>query len=491
MLDKEKGCVRGEAMVKETPSEEEEVKTATPDFCFHAKMEVKAAEGDASAEVRAIEGFVSTNDMDRVEDVVEPSAFRDSLANYMKNPILFYNHESRSDPIGQITMAEIREMGDTQGLYVRAELATSETNFKAQKVWDMINEGLLRAFSFGFRIQKRELDEENDIRRILKLDLLEVSVVGIPANPHATFSVAKGLVLGNDMATADLDLTDEQEEELFTNKLLCKFHGHDELDDDYGDDKSDDEKGATKYLGLPLADRKAAWRFSAADGNSLLGPNGNNWKRYRSAHFWFDPQNQNFKKGYKLPFAKLVGNRLVAFPRGVFAAAAVIQGSRGGVNLPQGDVAAVKRHIAKYYKKMGEKPPWNKELNLGGLVFATTHTNSDVPSVVVDITGNSKQEQTQKLFDFIVQRDDELAERILLQSSKSFESLCKEMKALQNQIAEIHKATVKQAEESVDDTGGDVSIGSVCTGIKKIRQSLEDMRSDSGNGQEQMQQEDS
>jgi len=46
-------------------------------------------------------------------------------------------------------------------------------------------------------------------------------------------------------------------------------------------------------------------------------------------------------------------------PRAVISAAAVMQGSRGGVDLPEKDISAVKRHLARYYQKMGSKPPWD------------------------------------------------------------------------------------------------------------------------------------
>jgi hypothetical protein len=36
-------------------------------------------------------------------------------------------------------------------------------------------------------------------------------------------------------------------------------------------------------------------------------------------------------------------------------------GARGGVNLPEGDIDRVKSHLAKYYKKMGEEPPWERD----------------------------------------------------------------------------------------------------------------------------------
>ncbi len=56
----------------------------------------------------------------------------------------------------------------------------------------------------------------------------------------------------------------------------------------------------------------------------------------------------------------VVNGRLQAVPRGVMAAAAVMQGSRGGADLPKKDIDRVKSHLAKYYDKMGEDAPWER-----------------------------------------------------------------------------------------------------------------------------------
>ncbi|GAA5028094.1 hypothetical protein GCM10023258_23390 [Terrabacter aeriphilus] len=42
-------------------------------------------------------------------------------------------------------------------------------------------------------------------------------------------------------------------------------------------------------------------------------------------------------------------------------AAAAMQGSRGGVDLPVEDRDRVRNHLAKYYAKMGEETPWERE----------------------------------------------------------------------------------------------------------------------------------
>ena len=39
----------------------------------------------------------------------------------------------------------------------------------------------------------------------------------------------------------------------------------------------------------------------------------------------------------------------------------VMQGARGGMDLPDKDVDRVKSHLAKYYEKMGDSAPWEDD----------------------------------------------------------------------------------------------------------------------------------
>lgn len=118
----------------------------------------------------------------------------------------------------------------------------------------------------------------------------------------------------------------------------------------------------TAFQDLPLADRDREWDGAAAEkrvrrwANAEDEPN----ERYRSAHVWYDADKKESFTAYKLLIADVVSGELKAVPRGVMSAAAVMQGSRGGVDLPERDIDRVKSHLAKYYKKMGQSPPWEK-----------------------------------------------------------------------------------------------------------------------------------
>ena len=117
-----------------------------------------------------------------------------------------------------------------------------------------------------------------------------------------------------------------------------------------------------RFQDLPMADRDRAWDGTAAAkrvrawAKAEDEPNA----KYRDAHVWYDEGSPENFGSYKLLIADVVGGRLVAVPRGVMAAAAVMEGSRGGVDLKKDDIGRVKAHLAKYYAKMGDTAPWDR-----------------------------------------------------------------------------------------------------------------------------------
>ncbi len=111
-----------------------------------------------------------------------------------------------------------------------------------------------------------------------------------------------------------------------------------------------------------MAARDRSWDAAAAESRvrkwagAQDGPNG----MYRDAHVWYDETKPNIFGSYKLLIADVIDGRLTAVPRGIMAAAAVMDGSRGGVDLKQDDIDRVKTHLAKYYAKMDDTAPWDR-----------------------------------------------------------------------------------------------------------------------------------
>ncbi|MEU8245935.1 hypothetical protein [Nonomuraea sp. NPDC048916] len=119
---------------------------------------------------------------------------------------------------------------------------------------------------------------------------------------------------------------------------------------------------ATQFKDLPLADHEYEWDAAEADKRvrAWAGAEEQPNAKYREAHLWYDSDDPGLFGSYKLPIADVVDGELKVVPRAVFSAAAIMDGARGGVDLPESDVAGVKEHLARYYAKMGETAPWDR-----------------------------------------------------------------------------------------------------------------------------------
>ena len=147
-------------------------------------FDVKENKGEESSDTLTIEGFANTTDKDRDGDIILESAWKQGgLANFLKNPIVlaFHNHQM---PIGTVKAHSVSE----KGLHVTAEISKAAGN-----VFELVKEGILQAFSVGFRILDADFDSKTDLFLIKDLELLEVSVVAVPANAESVFRVSKSL----------------------------------------------------------------------------------------------------------------------------------------------------------------------------------------------------------------------------------------------------------------------------------------------------------
>ena len=174
-------------------------------FDFHCELK---AEGDSDK--RVISGYANTKHIDRMSDIVEPSAFKSSLSHFLKHGVILAHHDP-SNVVGVPLDAKI----DSKGLKLKAQgLFGNDAADPIERVWNVVKQGGLRAFSVGFRIlpggvvwegNDNEKEDAPRVRRITKLELYEVSIVSIPANRQSVFSVAKSLIDGTDLPKDNYD----------------------------------------------------------------------------------------------------------------------------------------------------------------------------------------------------------------------------------------------------------------------------------------------
>lgn len=165
----------------------------------------------------------SSNDIDRDREIVQPSAFKDTIKTYMDNPVILAFHDHHSFPIGKATEYTI----GSKYLRLKIEFADTDRGREAKYLYD---NGFMNSFSIGF-IPKVWEDKEDGIRVYKEAELLEVSAVPIPANSAARMLreyKAKGLKVPEWLDVQDEPPVSDDEsgdEELIAvkNKLKWRF----------------------------------------------------------------------------------------------------------------------------------------------------------------------------------------------------------------------------------------------------------------------------
>lgn len=197
-----------------------------------------------------IEWYASTKDKDRGHDIVDPQAFKNALDLYMTNPIVLLQHNMEK-PIGVVTEAKI----DDNGLYVKARI-TQDVDW----VISAIKNGVLRAFSIGYKIKDSEFLEEEtsdgrDYANIIKdLSLFEISVVSVPMNAYSLMKSIGDCFEIKEATEEEQKKTDSEEQETAEDQEEKKSDSDDESDEDEEQDPptdtddSDEEEEDKKSL---------------------------------------------------------------------------------------------------------------------------------------------------------------------------------------------------------------------------------------------------
>jgi HK97 family phage major capsid protein/HK97 family phage prohead protease len=152
----------------------------------YAVLHVKAID----AEQRTIAGIASTPEPDRMGDVVDP------LGISFKNPLPLLLYHDAKKPVGRVTF----QNPTADGLAFMATLPTVEDpgtlRDRVDEAWQSIKAGLLAGVSIGFRaIGAPEFNKATGGFRFAKSEILELSLVTIPANAGASIQSIKSLDL--------------------------------------------------------------------------------------------------------------------------------------------------------------------------------------------------------------------------------------------------------------------------------------------------------
>lgn len=145
---------------------------------------------EASGEFTGYASLFRVTDLGR--DVVEPGAFTASLRRRGPGGIkLLWQHDP-AVPLGRwLSLVE-----DEKGLKVRGRLNLAVE--RAREIHALMKEGAIDGLSIGFRVEKARTEPRGGVRRLIEVDLWEISVVTFPMLEGARVGDVKGGIVADE-----------------------------------------------------------------------------------------------------------------------------------------------------------------------------------------------------------------------------------------------------------------------------------------------------
>lgn len=176
------------------------------DFSMH---EIKAGKDDDGS--MTFSGYGAYfNNIDSYGDIIVPGAFKNAVT-YAKRtgdyPAMMIQHGAEGyTPVGVFT----KMVEDEKGLYVEGKLADTERGREYYTLMKMEPRPAIKGMSIGYFTKKAEYPTEDNkksfpkgcYRKILDVELVEISLVTVPANKKATVTGVKSEFIVRDAEKA-------------------------------------------------------------------------------------------------------------------------------------------------------------------------------------------------------------------------------------------------------------------------------------------------
>jgi HK97 family phage prohead protease len=348
---------------------------------------------------RSVKFIITTGDPDREKDVIDPGGWE--LSNYLKNPVVLFAHDYDSLPVARTVSLEHKN----GQLIAIAEFASAELNPMAERVFQMLKQGFLRGASVGFRPLAFTYNDARGGVDFAKQELLEFSVVPVPANAHALMAAG----LSDDDAELLTGWAKDVLQRFNPESLRTKQPSSDELEDfldgvrkmmndikvsvrstirhvdDFqnsfdvtagGGGGGDDDRDDDRVYALRTAGDGEVKGVSPRNVSEQTAPMGEPWSRPTLGDFsdkpWEDLSSAERRSiaghfawataaapdafgDMKLPHHRASDGYVVW--RGVVAAA----GRLNQTDFPSDDMGAVQRHLAAHFREFDREAPWERD----------------------------------------------------------------------------------------------------------------------------------
>jgi len=133
------------------------------------------------AAIGSFEGYASMfNGIDSYNDTILPGAYKETIANRKRPVAMFFNHVSRrADMPAKIGVYDHLEE-DSYGLKVKGRLTLGHPT--ADAILASMKNGTISGLSIGYRVPEGGSEKAGKIRKLKRIDLVEVSIVDDPAD---------------------------------------------------------------------------------------------------------------------------------------------------------------------------------------------------------------------------------------------------------------------------------------------------------------------
>jgi hypothetical protein len=338
---------------------------------------IKEAKTDESTGERSFRAVASSENLDRDGDVIIQSGFEWTIGPEGK-PLVSgpWAHDYWEVPIYRV-----EDLGVVNNqLSFTPVFPPKGVDEFVDKVWQAYMDRRMFGFSVGFvpmeverltrgmlaemRGEEVEDAEKDDyLGRLYKRSkLIEISAAPVPANPDAA-AILRGFGSGPDVDRLDRDTVVPKglfSVEESDGGMVSVFN--------VSATAEAEAKSVVPYKKYVL-DSDSPWRAAAAKGRVArwAGIDADDagapaWRKYSSAFtIWPGSGSDMTREGFKLPHHDIKDGDMITVKRGVVAAAAVLQGARGGVDSNDADISGARSHIGRHYKEWDGVPPWESD----------------------------------------------------------------------------------------------------------------------------------
>jgi HK97 family phage prohead protease len=148
----------------------------------YSLLTIKALQEDQ----RVILGTATTPTPDRMGDIVEP------LGVTFSNPLPLLHQHQTDQPVGTVVFDKPTDQGIDFTANIPNITDPGPLKDRVDTAWGEVKAGLIRGVSIGFRPVEMAFMDDGGIH-FLESEILELSLVTIPANAEATIQAIKSL----------------------------------------------------------------------------------------------------------------------------------------------------------------------------------------------------------------------------------------------------------------------------------------------------------